>query len=137
FSASTVERCARESPQILVALGSALSLSAVRKLKALGITCIAFCSDDPWNKAVSGKWHMATLPEYDAIFTPRRSNIADLDALGCRKVHYLPFGFDERLFHPPAERQESADWDVLFVGGADEDRVGFMTEFVRCGARTA
>ena len=137
FSASTVEQCARESPDILIAMGAALSQRAVRKLKALGIRCIAFCSDDPWNKTVSGKWHMASLPEYDAIFTPRRSNIADFGALGCGNVHYLPFGFDERLFHASAERREAADWDVLFVGGADKDRVGFMTEFLRCGARTA
>jgi len=137
FSASTVERCSRESPEILIALGAALGPSAVRKLKALGIPCIAFCSDDPWNKAVSGKWHMATLPEYDAIFTPRRSNIADFRKLGCRNVHYLPFGFDDRLFYPPAERQEAEDWDVLFAGGADRDRVAFMAEFLRCGARTA
>ena len=137
FSAMVVERCAHESPEILISLGAALCQTAIQELNARGISCIAFCSDDPWNKAVSGKWHMASLPEYDAIFTPRRSNIADFRAAGCRNVHYLPFGFDERLFHAPAERREAADWDVLFVGGADKDRVGFMTEFLRCGATTA
>jgi spore maturation protein CgeB len=80
---------------------------------------------------------MAALPAYDAVFTPRLSNIADFRALGCPNVHYLPFGFDDRLFYPPAERGQAAEWDVLFVGGADSDRVGFMAEFLRCGARTA
>jgi len=137
FSAATVELCARESPDIMIALGAALSQSAVQKVTGLGIPCIAFCSDDPWNKAVSGKWHMAALPAYHAIFTPRRSNIEDFRALGCHTVHYLPFGFDDRLFFPPAERRQAADWDVLFVGGADRDRVAFMSEFLRCGLSTA
>lgn len=137
FSRQTVERCLREPPQILIVLGAVLSPAAVRQMRSLGITCLAFCSDDPWNRAVSGRWHLATLPEYDVVFTPRRSNIGDFHNLGCRNVQYLPFGFDDHFFHSAQEWNVEPGWDVLFVGGADRDRVSFMREFLHCGARTA
>ncbi len=105
FSRETMERCARESPEVLIALGAVLSPEAVRILRSRHVTCLIFCSDDPWNQAVSGEWHLAALPEYDMVFTPRRSNIDDFRKLGCRNVHYLPFGFDDRFFNSMQERK--------------------------------
>jgi spore maturation protein CgeB len=137
FSARTVERCARELPQALIALGAVLSREAVQKLRSLGIQCVVFCSDDPWNPVVSGAWHRAALPGYDVVFTPRRSNIDDFHRLGCRNVHYLPFGFDDHFFCSGPDRHDDPGWDVLFVGGADRNRVSFMAEFLGYGARTA
>jgi spore maturation protein CgeB len=80
-------------------------------------------------------WHLRALPEYDTVFTPRRANIGDLRALGCRDVRYLPFGYDETLCRPPERPLDGARPDVLFVGGADPDRVEFMAEFIRVGPR--
>jgi hypothetical protein len=138
FSADVVEACARESPDILVALGTAsLSRSALQRLRSMNIACIAFSSDDPWNKAVRAAWHLAALPAYQVIFTPRRANLEEFRALGCADVRYLPFGFDEELFNPSRAAVDAPSWDVLFVGGADRDRITFMSEFLRSGLRTA
>ena len=82
-------------------------------------------------------WHLRALPFYDLVFSPRRSNLDDFQRLGCPKVHYLPFGYDESLFASPAYSGDTHAHDVLFVGGADPDRVAFMTEFMRHGPPVA
>jgi spore maturation protein CgeB len=80
------------------------------------------------------KWYLHALPHYDVVFTPRRSNIEDMLQLGCREVRYLPFGYDEFLFNSslgPATAESPPE--VLFVGGADRDRIAFMNEFMGDG----
>jgi len=57
---------------------------------------------------------MATRLQLDNAFSPRRSNLEDLQRLGCPKVHYLPFGYDESPF--ASSVQSSYAHDVLFVG---------------------
>jgi spore maturation protein CgeB len=52
-------------------------------------------------------------------------------------VHYLSFGYDESLFASWTCPGDSQAHDVLFVGGADPDRVAFMTEFMRHGPPVA
>ena len=106
----------------------------LRALKRQGVLCLYFSSDDPWNPGQGARWLYEALREYDIVFTPRRANIADFIALGCREVHYLPFGFDAELF--PAATDGS--WtgplpQTLFVGGADEDRVSFFRMFRKAG----
>src|SRR5581483_3181586 len=104
FSAMVVARCMAAPPDMLIATGTApLTASALR-----------------------ARWFLKALPEYDVVFSTRRANLDDLRRLGCRDVRYLPFGYDEFLF--PADNEPATDLapEVLFVGGADRDRVGFV-----------
>jgi spore maturation protein CgeB len=48
-------------------------------------------------------------------------------------VSYLPFGYDETLFNPPTQPLAVPEHDVLFVGGADKDRLAFMAAFSKSG----
>jgi spore maturation protein CgeB len=138
FSNELVENCARAKPEILIATGMApLTESALRALRQLGIVCVNYSTDDPWNSAMRSNWHLRALPSYDLVFSPRRSNLDDFRRLGCAKVHYLSFGYDESLFASAAYSGELHAHDVLFVGGADPDRVAFMTEFMRRGPPVA
>jgi spore maturation protein CgeB len=138
FCESVVACCRLSLPQVLIATGRApLTGAVLRTLKAMGIVCVNYSTDDPWNRALRASWHIRVLPEYDAIFTTRRANIGNFAAIGCGQVHYLSFGYDEWLscsrvgpVHEPAP-------EVLFVGGADRDRVAFMSEFIRAGPRVA
>ena len=99
FSSELVKACARAKPEILVATGMApLTVSGLRALRQLGIVSANFSTDDPWNPGMRSNWHLRALPSYDLVFSPRRSNLEDLRHLGCAKVHYLPFGYDESLF---------------------------------------
>jgi spore maturation protein CgeB len=104
----------------------------LRVLKRRAVLCLYFSSDDPWNPGQAARWLYEALPEYDIVFTPRRANIPDFLALGCKEVHYVPFGFDAELF--PAGGIDGSRTgptpQVLFVGGADLDRVDFFRKFL-------
>lgn len=135
FCVSVVKRCIVESPQVLVTTGSApLTAGALERLRNRGIVCVNYSTDDPWNPTSQANWHLRALQHYDVVFTPRRSNIEDLLQLGCCDVRYLPFGYDEFLFDSSDSRRiAESPPKVLFVGGADRDRIGFMNEFVEDG----
>jgi spore maturation protein CgeB len=138
FSKSVVVGCKEFEPDILIATGSApLTGAALRTLRARGIVCVNYSTDDPWNPVLRASWHLRVLPEYDVIFTTRRANIGSFADIGCGEVHYLPFGYDEWLFCRRARALDGLAPDVLFVGGADRDRVAFMTDFLRTGPRVA
>ena len=133
FEKELVAACADAKPQILIATGMApLTEFALRALRQMSVVCVNYSTDDPWNPAMRSSWHLQALPFYDFVFSPRRSNLEDFQRLGCPKVHYLPFGYDETLFTSPI--QSSCAYDVLFVGGADPDRATFMREFMRHGS---
>jgi spore maturation protein CgeB len=134
FSKSCEKTCTEHQPSALIATGAApLTVRTLRALKQIGVQTINYSTDDPWNALAI--WHLKALPEYNTVFTPRRTNIQDLLALGCTDVRYLPFGYDEDLFFPPNPQGSKDIHDVLFVGGADEDRAGFFVEFAKCGIK--
>jgi spore maturation protein CgeB len=138
FSAMVVEACDAHRPDILITTGAGpLTAGALRMLRAFGIACVNYSTDDPWNPALRASWHLRALPEYDAVFTTRRANIRNFRDIGCRNVHYLPFGYDECLLRNPLFAAHGPAPDVLFIGGADPDRVAFMSEFLRIGPRVA
>ena len=138
FSNELVKACAGAKPEILIATGMApLTASGLRALRQLGIVSVNYSTDDPWNPAMRSNWYLQALPLYDLIFTPRRSNLADFQGLGCPRVQYLPFGYDETLFASPVQSGDTHAHDVLFVGGADADRAAFMAEFMRHGPPVA
>jgi hypothetical protein len=138
FSKHVVETCLRAPPDILMALGTGfLTRSAVQRLRSSKVLCLTFSADDPWNRSLRANWQLSAIPAYDIVFTPRRANVNEFHALGCPVVHYLPFGYDEEFFGPPKQSESGETYDVLFVGGADADRVAFMAEFLKSGLRTA
>lgn len=125
--------------RILIATGTApLTAAALVRLKAAGTFCINYSTDDPWNENHRAKWYLRALRHYNVVFTPRRANISDFRELGCSDVRYLPFAYDDELFGPVASSGAGpSSHDILFVGGADRDRVGFMATLMRCGLRPA
>jgi spore maturation protein CgeB len=134
LSADVVAACREARPDVLIATGTApLTAAALGALRGMGIICVNYSTDDPWNPALRTGWHLRALPEYDLVFTTRRKNIVDFERLGCPEVRYLPFGYDEWLFRLPERPLDALPYDVLFAGGADRDRVAFMTEFMRSG----
>jgi spore maturation protein CgeB len=138
IAAKVISGCSTAQPQVLIATGAApLTQQVLRKLRSLGVLCINYSTDDPWNPALFASWHLRALPAYDIVFTPRHANIADFHRLGCANVHFLPFGYDHTLFGPVELTASIPQCDVLFVGGADRDRVAFMQDFISTGPRPA
>jgi spore maturation protein CgeB len=120
-------------PDILLATGVApVTEGSLRLARSRGIVSINYLTDDPWNPTHRSRWFLASLPEYDAIFTPRTANLDDLRALGCRRVDYLPFGYDPRFAHPVESPAESPidGGEIVFVGGADLARVKILAKLI-------
>jgi len=138
FSERAVLAAVEHGADLVIATGLApLDLPALMAMRAQGIKTANFLTDDPWNSAHRAPWFRRALPAYDSIFSPRRANIADLQNAGCRKVHYLPFGYDEDIFYrDPAASGASHDHyasDVYFAGGADRDRVPYLGALIGAG----
>ena len=138
FARTVVEKCRETRPEILISTGMApLSAEALQALRAMGIVAVNYSTDDPWNPAQRARWFLRALPFYDHVFTPRYANLEDFERLGCADARRLPFGYDEGLFSPSAATPATPVSNVLFVGGADADRVAFMTAFMRDGPAPA
>ena len=142
FERSVLHDCERRAPKCLLATGPVpLGRATLDAIGRLGVRRLNYLTDDPWNPQHRSQWFAHALPAYDVVFSPRRSNLADLTAAGCREVHYLPFGYSPEEHRPqgsfdPARLRE-LDCDVLFVGGADPDRVRLIAPLIRAGLRVA
>jgi spore maturation protein CgeB len=138
FSRAVLEACRTERPTWLITGGiSPISANVLAKIGSLGIARINFLTDDPLNPAHRAPWFLESLPHYDHIFSPRIANISDIRALGCRSVSYLPFAYspeahfiDEGTIANVRAYYES---DIIFVGGADKDRVLFAQALIEAG----
>jgi len=142
YAKNVLRECRDFRPDVLIATGLApLSETVLEKINRLGIHAVNYLTDDPWNRKQRSHWFFKTLPLYKNVFNVRRSNIADLKKAGCRNVHYLPFGYDPGLHYPekPAGEEEMRKYqaDILFVGGADGDRLLFIRALIRKGFRVA
>jgi len=138
FSERIVQECRRHRPDAMVTTGLApIDDVALSEIGELGVKRCNYLTDDPWNPAHRAPWFLRALPEYDHVFSPRRSNIGDLQKHGCRAVSYLPFAYAPTLhfYDPPQTLDHSAD--VVFGGGADADRVALVSTLIRQGYRVA
>src|SRR5438094_8677459 len=138
FSDQLFRVCQEFQPSWILSTGLApIDHRALTTIKKLGVGRLNYLTDDPWNRAHRAPWFMEALPCYDHIFTTRRSNLEDLRQLGCSKVSYLPFAYAPELHFPEAPNtpEEKARFaaDVVFVGGADRDRVPYIVALMRFG----
>ena len=109
----------------------------MRAASQLGICTINFLTDDLWNSARRGTWAQRATRAYDCVVSPRRANMGDLIALGCRSVKYVPFGYDPRHCFREGEIDPRLASDVIFVGGADEERARWIGPLLSCNIRIA
>src|SRR5439155_23144190 len=123
-------------PHFVLTTGLApLSQRALMGIRSLGIVTLNYLTDDPWNRTHYASWFMNALTQYDFVFSPRRANLTDLRAAGCRFVDYLPFAYDPSIHF--VERAPGPDYsaDVLFIGGADRDRIPYCHALIQAGLR--
>jgi spore maturation protein CgeB len=138
FSYRAVEICRQWKPQIILTTGIApINKDALQEIGQMGVRRINYLTDDPWNIAHRSKWFLSALPCYDQIFNPRRSNITDLKQLGCKDVRYLPFGYAPDLHYKEqftsSEESKQFSTDVVFLGGADKDRIPYLSALAKKG----
>jgi spore maturation protein CgeB len=147
FHLHRVSRQVREEaenfqPTVLLATGMApIEAEDLSAIRAMGVQTFNFLTDDPFNPLLASRWFTKALPEYDIVFNPRRANIDELRAAGCKDVRYLPFAYAPEIHfsEKPANQAEFDSFasDLYFVGGADKDRIGYMDLLIREGFRLA
>jgi spore maturation protein CgeB len=125
-------------PTCVLATGIApVNHGTLQTLAREGIPTVNYLTDDPWSPAHYAGWFLRALPHYSRVFSPRRANLDDLKALGCRQVAYLPFGYAPELHFPAASSggvgRDRYTADVVFVGGGDQDRVPYITALADAG----
>jgi spore maturation protein CgeB len=138
FSRVVGSACARWRPRWLLSTGMApIDAPTLATIGRLGVERLNYLTDDPWNPVLSARWFLDALRHYDHVFSPRSANLEDLRQHGCPAVTYLPFGYDPALCfrqNPPTLQEWSRySTDLVFVGGADRDRVPYLDAAIRAG----
>jgi hypothetical protein len=138
FGQDLIALCTRYQPDILLVTGiTPPDSGTLQQIRSMGIRTVNYLTDDPWNRSHQTSWFLSTLPHYDLICSPRRSNLEDLARLGCHAV-WVPFGYEPSIHYPelpPPELQHQFECDVLFYGGADQDRVPYIKALIQAGIR--
>lgn len=141
FSESLVQACRDYRPAWLLSTGLApIDHKALTAIRDLGVMRLNFLTDDPWNPAHRAAWFLRALPHYDHVFSPRQSNLDMLHAHGCREVSYLPFAYAPSQHYGECAQPEEETLlasDVIFVGGADRDRLPLVAALIAAGLRVA
>lgn len=142
FSSDVVSLCHTWLPEWIIATGLApVEAWALAELGAMGVRRVNYLTDDPWNPTFRSQWFFDALREYDHIFSPRQANLDDLANHGCAAVSYLEFGFDPTLWLQPADISDGENArlaaDVVFVGGADADRLPYIEALLGAGFSVA
>jgi spore maturation protein CgeB len=139
FSQHVEAACRTTRPEWVLTTGLApLEAGALRAIGDLGVRRLNFLTDDPFNPVHRAPWFLKALPLYDQVFSPRLANLDDLRRLGCRQVSYVPFAYAPAIHFPespPPDDIERFAADVVFVGGADRDRVPVMATVAQAGVR--
>ena len=113
-----------EADLVVVLKGHRLQPETVDRLRDVAdAPVVNFYPDDPFSAARSNRlaFGAPVLAAYDACFTFAQHLIPDYDRAGARATYYLPFARDPALHAPAAPATQ--DFDVVFVGNLDDDRV--------------
>lgn len=135
FSAEVVRLCREQKPDLLLTTGCAPVRAAdLKQIRSQGIKTANFSTDDPWSKSHRSHWFLRALPQYDLVCTPRRDTIGEFAALGVTDTRWLPFAYHPPVHHKAVAAADSQySCDVLFYGGADDDRVRLFSAFKNSG----
>ena len=135
FSKKIVTICRNVKITDMIVLGIApIDKIALSELCSLGINKINFLTDDPWNQVHSSNWFFMALPMYDIVMSPRKSNIGDLKKIGIKNIYWLPFAYDVSDHKiNSVQPQNYFKYDVMFVGGADNDRIPIIYDLIYHG----
>ncbi len=123
------DELASERPDLILVLkGAQLSAGTVAHLRTTtGAPVVNYYPDDPFSNVRSNRltYGPGTLSSYDVCFTFARHLMPAYRAVGARCIEYLPFARDPSL-HAPAAEVPPPDFEIVFVGNLDEERVGWL-----------
>jgi hypothetical protein len=138
FCANVVKTVKEERPSCVLSTGIApLDASSLKMIGKMGVRRLNYLTDDPWNPAHRASWFLKALPFYDHVFSVRKTTLSDLRSLGCKVVSYLPFAYSPASHYAESfvseENRLKFDSDIVFIGGADHDRVSVVSALIKAG----
>lgn len=142
FSDDVVARCQDFRPDWVLVTGIApVNSAALLKLSEARFRVVNFLTDDPWNRQHHAPWFLESLKYYGHIFTPRHANEPNLQGHGVSSFSYMPFAYSPEEHYPPNEvsAEEQQKWrnKIVFIGGADADRVAVVRKLIQAGISVA
>jgi spore maturation protein CgeB len=142
FSDYVLKACQEFKPDWLLSTGLApITAKTLEAIGQLSVLRLNFLTDDPWNPWLRTGWFFQALPFYDFVFSPRRSTLNDLMGLRCSRVSFLPFAYAPELHSidsaVTAEERDRLAADVVFAGGADEDRIPYIAALIQAGFKVS
>ncbi len=117
---------------VLVIKGQHLAPDTVRAIRqATGAPVVNYYPDDPFGDVRSNRLSHGpgSLASYDACYIFARHLLAQYQRAGVRRAFHLPFARDPFL-HEPARSAADAEFDVVFVGNLDDERVRWLEPLV-------
>jgi spore maturation protein CgeB len=127
-SARFYQACRNYRPDVLfLPKADNIHSYAVRHvLEATKARLVIWYPDNPFKADQTSMNILRNLKRCDIFYIWGRFLVEAIRAAGCKRVEYLPFGFDS-ILHPPATMltpEEEADYrsDVCFVGTWDPER---------------
>lgn len=138
FSKKVTAECEARRPDLVLVTGiSPPDALALKRINDMGIVTANFLTDDPMNPQHRAPWFLRCMQEYSHLFSPRHANLGELKALATASIQYLPFAYAPEIHHAPErlDDKESVKWsnDVLFIGGADKERIPVMESLSAAG----
>jgi spore maturation protein CgeB len=101
---------------------------------------VNYATDDPFNPVTATGDLLAGIRYYDLYACTKRAIMNDVRRAGCAQVAFVPFGYEpglhfiERPGTPEQEQQFGSD--VVFIGGADADRLPIFEQIARASQTT-
>lgn len=134
FGRELVQRCDWSPPAAILVIGlSPPHSEVVAGLAKRGIKLACFLTDDPFNPMHKSDWFTSALRHYPTVFTPRRVTLPELHSVCSGHVSYLQFAYSPHDHFVTREEPPRSACDVLFVGGADRDRIPFAEALLKAG----
>lgn len=97
---------------------------------------VGYSPDDMMNPDNHPREYPRTLPWYDIYFTTKSYNVAELQALGCRRVVFVGNAFHPTIHRPVAvteEERRRLGGPVGFIGGAERERATSLARLAAAG----
>lgn len=124
FNELIARRAAESRPAVVIVVsGRHIQRATLQRVRDTGARLVAFATDNPLVPGRSRDNLRECFAEYDVYASPRRSSLAALGAAGCRRPVHIRFGYEPGVHYAQSPAEPRWSSDVVFIGGADEDRV--------------
>ena len=133
-----IAACLSARPDAIVVDNSkVIRLSTIKKVRKIGVKCIAYYTPDDVVSRHNLSWPLRiSLRHWDLFFTTKTFNVPELGKLGVRSPVLIGKAFDPHLHRPLAATEvgeEFERYDVVFAGAYERQRCASINALAAAG----